>query len=48
MSKKGGILTGKEVVDMVDKQGGGISTAAFERHYGANQSMIRFLRKKER
>lgn len=45
MSEKGGVLAGKEVVD---KQGGGINIAAVQRHYGANQSTVRFLRKKER
>lgn len=37
MSEKGGVLIGKEVVEIVDKLGGGISIAAVERHYGANE-----------
>lgn len=43
MYEKGGVLIGKEVVEMVDKWGGGISVAAVERHYGANESTIFFL-----
>jgi hypothetical protein len=48
MSEKGGVLAGKEVVDVVGKEGGGISIAAVEHRYGAKQSTIRFIRKKER
>lgn len=43
MYEKVGVLTGKEVVEMVDKWGGGISIAAVERHYGANESTICFF-----
>jgi hypothetical protein len=50
MSEKGGVLAGKEIVEVMDtrKWGGGISVAAVGRHCVAVQSTIIFIRKKQR